>query len=100
RAHQVDELVDLGGVAGDLEHEAFGGGVDDAGAERLRQPQRLDPVLAGAAQFHHRQFPLDRAAGQGHVDDAVDRDHAVELVFYLLDHHRRAGGDDGDAGDV
>jgi hypothetical protein len=66
-------------------------------AKRLGQPQRLDAVLAGAAQFHHRQFALDRAAGQRHVDDAVDRDHAVELVFDLLDHHRRARGDDGDA---
>ena len=53
--------------------------------------------VAGAAHLHHRELPLDRAAGQGHVDDAIDRDHAVELVLDLLDHHRRARGDDGDA---
>ena len=100
RAHQVDELIDLGGVACDLEHKALGGGVDHAGAERIRQPQRLDAVVAAAAHLHHREFPLDRAAGDRHVDDAIDRHHAVELVLDLLDHHRRARGDDGDAGEV
>ena len=30
----------------------------------------------GATQLHHRQFALDRAAGQRHIDDAIDRDHA------------------------
>src|SRR6185437_12651562 len=29
RQHQVDEAFDLVGGAGDLEHEAFGGGIDD-----------------------------------------------------------------------
>src|SRR6202035_130972 len=81
-------------------HKTLGGGVDHPGPERFREPQRLDAVLAGAAQLDHREFSLDRASGQGHVDDAIDRDHAVELVFYLLDHHRRSSGDDGDAGDV
>src|SRR5262249_23664024 len=33
--HQLDELVDLVGTAGHLEHEAFGRGVDHAGAEGL-----------------------------------------------------------------
>src|SRR5882757_7975186 len=100
RTHQIDELVDLGGIAGDLEHETFGGGVDHPGAKRLGEAQRLDAVLAGRAQFHHRQLALDRAPGQRHVDHAVHRNHAVELVLDLLDHHRRAGGDDGDARDV
>src|SRR4051794_30152184 len=40
RPHQIDELVDLGGVAGDLEHQALGRGVDHAGAECIRQPHR------------------------------------------------------------
>src|SRR3954451_13767967 len=101
RAHQVDELVDLGGIAGDLEHQALGRGVDHAGAERVGQPHRLDARLAKAAHFHHRQFALDRArAGQRHVDHLVDRDHAVELMLDLLDHQRRAGGDDSDAREV
>src|SRR6266536_1144060 len=100
RAHQVDKLTDLGGIACDLEHKAFGGGVDHAGAECIRQPQRLDPVVAAAAHLDHGKLALDRASRQRHVDDAVDRDHAVELVLDLLDHHRCAGGDDGDAGKV
>jgi hypothetical protein len=46
-------------------------------------------------------FALEPArAGQRHVDHLVNRDHAVELMLDLLDHHRRAGGDDGDAREV
>src|SRR6185437_7614405 len=45
----------------------------------------------------HRKLALDRAAGERHVDHAVDRHHAVELVLDLLDHHRGSRGDDGDA---
>ena len=56
-------------LAGDLEHEALGGGVDHAGAEGVGQPQRLDPVLALARDLHHGQFALDRVAGERHVDD-------------------------------
>ena len=100
RAHQVDELTDLGRVACDLEHKALDGGVDHPGAERVRQPQRLDAAIAAAAHLHHGEFPLDRAAGDRHVDDAIHRHHAVELVLDLLDHHRRARGDDGDAGEM
>ena len=48
RPHQVDELVDLVGRAGDLEDEALGRGVDHPGAEDVGQAQRLDPLLAGA----------------------------------------------------
>ena len=39
----------------------------------------------------------ERGTGAGHVDDAVHRHQAVELILDLLDHHRRAAGDDGDA---
>jgi len=31
--------------------------------EMLPQPQRLDAVVAGAAQFHIASFALDRASG-------------------------------------
>src|ERR1035437_1985651 len=96
RQHQLDELVDLVALAGDLEYEAFGGGVDHPGAEGVRQPQRLDPVLALALDLDHGELALDRAASERHVHDAVHRHQAVELVLDLLDHHRRAGGDRGD----
>src|SRR5262249_47750019 len=46
RQHEADEGLDLVAVAGDLEHEALGRGVDDAGAEGAREPQRLHAVLA------------------------------------------------------
>src|SRR5437763_911591 len=59
-------------------------------------PQPLDAMVAATAQLDHRKLALDRTAGKRHVDHAVDRDHAVELVLDLLDHHRRARGDDGD----
>src|ERR1700712_5212126 len=35
RTHQVDELVDLGGIAGDLEHKTLGRGVYHPRAERI-----------------------------------------------------------------
>ena len=35
-------------------------------------------------------------AGSGQVDDAVHRHQPVELIFDLLDHHRRAAGHDSD----
>jgi hypothetical protein len=47
-----------------------------------------------------RTFTIDRATGQRHVDDAIDGNHAIELVLDLLDHHRRTGRDNGDAGEV
>ncbi len=51
RHHERDELVDLVGLAGDLEDEARGSGIDDAGAEGIGQAQRLDALLALAATF-------------------------------------------------
>src|SRR5215475_13880334 len=51
RAHQIDELIDLATIACDLEHKTFGGSVDYPGAERVRQPQRLDPMLAVAVDL-------------------------------------------------
>jgi len=75
-------------------------GVDDASTEGLRQPQRLDPVVALAAHLDHGELALDRRPGERHVDHAVHRDQPIELVLDLLDHHRRAAGDDGDAREV
>ena len=59
RHHQRDELVDLVGLAGDLEDEALGRGVDDPGAEGVGQAQRLDALLAGARHLDQRQLALD-----------------------------------------
>ena len=100
RQHQVDEAFDLVGSAGDLEHEAFVGGVDDAGAEGVGKPQRLHAVLAFAAHLDHGELALQRRTGRGQIDDAVHRHQPVELILDLLDHHRRAAGDDGDARQV
>ncbi|MNY49006.1 hypothetical protein D3C86_1843900 [compost metagenome] len=50
-----------------------------------------------------RQLALDRAvmakrAGtHGEIDDPVDRNQPLELVLDLVEHVRRAAGDDGDA---
>ena len=76
--------------AGDLEDEALDGRVDHAGAEGVGEAQRLDPVLALAAHLDHGELALDRRPGDRHVDDAMHRHQAVELVLDLLDHHRRA----------
>ena len=55
-------------------------------AERLRPASTPRHGLAGAAQLDHREFPCDPAAGQRHVDDAIHRHHAIELVLDLLEH--------------
>src|ERR1700727_3383431 len=53
RQHQRDEAFDLLGCAGDLEDEAFGGSVDDAGTKGVGKPQRLHAVLVLAAHLDH-----------------------------------------------
>src|SRR5262249_16333820 len=50
-----------------------------------------------AADLDQRQLALERRAVDGEVADLVDRHQAVELVLDLLDDHRRARGDHGDA---
>ena len=42
RQHQRDEALELVGRTGDLEHEALGAGIDDPGAKRVGETQRLD----------------------------------------------------------
>src|SRR5436190_3094236 len=73
RQHQSDELVDLVGFAGELEHEALGCGIDHPRPERIGETQRLDSALAGAAYFDHRELALDGFAADRDIDDAVHR---------------------------
>src|SRR5262249_7103560 len=68
RQQQVDELIDLVRAAGDLEHEALGGGVDHAGAERIGEAECLYPVLALATHLDHGELALDRGARHRHID--------------------------------
>ena len=96
-AHQLDEVVDLGRCAGQLEGEALRRGVDHAATEGLRQAQRLHAVLALAAHLHHGELALDEIAARREVGDPVDGHEALELVADLLDGFRRARGQDGDA---
>src|SRR5712671_3603596 len=63
RNHERNETLDLVAGAGDLEYETLRSGVDDAGTERIRQPQRLDTVVAFAAYLDHCEFALDRGPG-------------------------------------
>src|SRR5690606_20120456 len=62
RHHQRDETVDLAGLAGDFEDEAAGGGIHHLRPERIGEPQRLGPVLAGAGDLDQRQLALHRLA--------------------------------------
>src|SRR5678810_1160329 len=58
--------------------------------ERLVPVHRvIDLTTAGPA--------LQRRPRGGQVDDTMHRHQPLELVLDLLDHHRRAAGDDGDA---
>ena len=60
------------------------------------KPKRLDPVLAVAGDLDQRQLALERPALRGEVGDRMDRHQALKLVLDLGQHHRRAGGHDGD----
>src|SRR5215813_5492227 len=81
RQHQADELLDLVAGTGDFEYKAFGRGVDHPRPEGIREPQGLDPVLAFALDLDHGELPLDGIASKRHVDDVMDRNKPVELVF-------------------
>ena len=50
-----------------------------------------------ALDLDHRQFPLDRAHGQGQVVHRVNGNQPLELVADLLNNLRCTGGDNGDA---
>src|SRR5689334_3290992 len=100
RLHQRDELLDLAGLAGQLEDEGCVGRIDDAGAEGVGEPQRLDAVIAGSGHLDQRELALDGIARHRQIGHRMDRDEALELALDLLQHHRRAAGDDGDARDV
>ena len=60
--HDLDELLELARLAGHLEHEMLGRGVDDLGAEDLGDAQRLDALLALARDLDQRQLALERVA--------------------------------------
>ena len=74
--------------------------IDDAGAEDVGDAQRFHSLLAVAADLDQRQFALDMRAVDGEIAHPVHRHQPVELRLDLIDDHRRAGGDDGDARDV
>src|ERR1700738_2727173 len=73
RQHERDETLDLIARSGDLEHETLGRGVNDTGAERVGEAERLHPMLALAAHLDHGELALDVRAGHGHVDDPMHR---------------------------
>ena len=52
--------LELGRLAGQLEHEMLGRGVDHLGAEDLGDAQRLDALLALAGNLDQRQLALER----------------------------------------
>src|SRR5436190_18845263 len=68
REHERDEALDFVARAGNLEHEALSRSIDDPGAKRVREPQRLHAVLALAAHLDHRELALDMWPGHRHVD--------------------------------
>ena len=61
-AHHVDEFVQLFGVAGDFDGEAFGGGIDHAAAEDLGLLEDGGPALLRGADAQQHQFADDRRA--------------------------------------
>jgi hypothetical protein len=72
------------------------GGVDDLGAERIGQPQRLGARLTRAAHLDQRQLALERLALAGEVMHPMHRDQPLELQLDLGQHLGRCHGHHGD----
>src|ERR1700737_3278927 len=100
RQHERDEALDLVARAGDLEHETLGRGVNDTGAERVGEAERLHPMLAFAAHLDHGALARELGSGPGDVDAPRPGQKPVELILDLLDDHGRAARDDGDTGEM
>ena len=98
--HEGNELFDLVAFSGDLENEAGGAGINDAGAEGIGEAERFDTPFTGACDFHHGEFAGQRITLCGQVGDRMHRHHALKLMFDLGDDGGRAAGDNGDARDV
>src|SRR5690606_38552250 len=93
---RIDEGIQLGLVAGQLDRVGLVGDVDDAAAEDIRSTLHFFTFLADGTDLDQHQFALDeRAFGQ--IDDLDDFDQAVQVLGDLLDHVIRAAGDDGHA---
>ena len=97
RAHQLDKIINLAGLACQLEDEALGGGIDQLGMEGLGQTLRFAALIALAAHFDHRQFTLNRPPREGEVSHFVNGDDALQLMADLLNGLRRARCYYGDA---
>src|SRR5690606_30569241 len=97
RLHQVDESVDLGRRAGDLEYEALLGAVDQTRVHEVGDAQGLHPLLAVARDLDQGELALDVRALQGQIGDPVHGHQLVEQRLDLLDHRGGAGGHDVDA---
>ena len=81
-AEDLDEAFDLGGGAGHLEHDGFGGEVDDAGAEDVGELEDLGAGLEAVGRVG-AGGDLDEAelADDGFgAADLVDVDGDLELV--------------------
>ena len=98
RAHQIDESVDLAGVADDFEDENSRSCCRRRGRGRYRRCAGFRPA------FRPVPTTLTKASSRStcgpsrvRSDDPVDRHQAAKLRLDLFDDHFRAGRDDGDA---
>src|SRR5512144_3149929 len=91
---RLQERVELGAGAGQLDRVALVGDVEDAAAEDVGEALHLVAILAGRAHLHEHQLALD-VVPFGEVDDLHDVDELVQLLRDLLDHVVGAGGDAG-----
>src|SRR5262249_56722060 len=86
RFEQLDEGVDLFGVARQFDYEGVVRHVDDPGAEDFDQTQDFLPLDAMMrVDGQHDHLALDVRAG-GQVRDLDRPDHLARLLKYLLDH--------------
>ena len=96
-AHHFDEFVELLGIAGGFDGEAFGGGIDHAGVEDFGFLEHRGAAVLRAAHAHQHHF-ADHGGGFGqvgglqHVDQLVHLldDLGADAVFHI-DHDGHAG---------
>ena len=98
-SHQCDKAVDFVGWARNFKNKTFGCGVDWAGAEDVREPQGLYPVITRTNDLHQRQFPLNMGARFGQIDNFVDRNKPIQLRFDLINNRWGAIGHNCDPTD-
>src|SRR5690606_25739255 len=94
-----EEVVQLVGVAGDLDRHGVGRHVDHLGLEELHRVEHLATRLGVGPDLDQQQLTAHRG-GATELDDLEHLDQLVELLGHLLQGQELHVDDDGHPGDL